>query len=288
MLRRPPAGPWDFPARLTWWLGIAALLPPLAPLAASLAAVCGLIGHLLCSRRPERYTGKKWIWAGLGLCIVAMVLFFAEAGLFLEWKRRQAASEREAVSRLRLQRVAEALERYREEKGRYPDITGIHRLKDLLEPAYAADLPVTDGFEASLSVWSRPEGFRVETSPLPLPGGGTAPPLFAEGHFQPSPSPPPRTAEGSALEEAPPVPAWERPPTPAPPSPGPPPEGRPEGTRSSTAPMSRPSPESVGESGVAEAATAPGDAHGDQKEDQDEHPQKGRGGEDHHPLPPPG
>lgn len=216
MLRRPPAGPWDFPARLTVWLGMAALLPPLAPAASLLAAVNAVLSHILCSGRPERYTGKKWIWGGLGLCILAMALFFVEAGLFLDWKRRQLASEGEAVSRLRLQRVAEALERYREEKGRYPEVSGIHRLKDLLEPGYATDLPVADGFGGSLSVWSRPEGFRVETSPLPLPGGRTAQPLFAEGHFQPSPPPPPPVApaageeEGPESPETPPVPPSKR------------------------------------------------------------------------------
>ncbi len=211
MLRRPPAGPWDFPARLTVWLGMAALLPPLAPAASLLAAVNAILSHVLCSRRPERYTGKKWIWGGLGLCMLAMALFFVEAGLFLDWKRRQLDFGREAVSRLRLQRVAEALERYREEKGHYPDATGIHLLKETLEPAYAADIPVADGFGGSLSVWSRPEGFRVETSPLPLPGGRTAQPLFAEGHFQPSPPPPPPLEVPAAGEEEGPV--WpEKPP----------------------------------------------------------------------------
>lgn len=199
MFRRPPTGPSEFPARLTWWLGIAAFLPPLAPAAALLAAANGLLGHLLCSKHPERYTGKKWIWAGLGLSILAMALFFVEAGLFLHWKRHQVASGRVAVSRFRLQQVAEALERYREEKGRYPEVSGIHLLKETLEPRFTSDCPVLDGFGGALSVWSRADGFRVETSPLPLPGGGTAPPLFAEGHFQPSPSPPPPPApEGDA------------------------------------------------------------------------------------------
>lgn len=206
MLRRPPAGPWDFPARLTWWLGIAALLPGLAPAASLLAAANGLFAHLLCSRRPERYTGKKWIWAGLALCLLAMTLFFLEAGLFLDGKRRQLGAEREAVSRLRLQQVAEALERYREEKGRYPEVTGIHLLKATLEPRYTSDCPVLDGFDGALSVWSRADGYRVETSPLPLPGGGTAPPLFTEGHFQPGPLPPPPPepepeADGKAPQE---------------------------------------------------------------------------------------
>jgi hypothetical protein len=133
-----------------------------------------------------------------------MVLFFLEAGLFLDWKRRQLAAEREAASRLRLQRVAEALERYREEKGRYPEITGIHLLKAALEPRYTSDCPVLDGFDGALSVWSRADGYRVETSPLPLPGGGTAPPLFTEGHFQPGPSqPPPQEAEPEADGKAP-------------------------------------------------------------------------------------
>lgn len=201
MFRRPPAGPWDLPARLTWWLGLLAFLPPLAPAAAFLAAVNGSVSHLLCTYRPERYTGKKWIWAGLALSLIAMALFFLEGGLFLEWKRRQLFAERQAVSRLRLQRVSEALERYREEKGKYPDTTGIHRLKEELEPHYTSDCPVLDGFDGALSAWSRADGYRVETSPLPLPGGRSIPPLAAEGHFQPSPLPPP----------APEVPAAEAP-----------------------------------------------------------------------------
>ncbi|MEW5764192.1 MAG: hypothetical protein ACOYXN_12675 [Acidobacteriota bacterium] len=201
MFRPPLKEPWKYPARLTWWLGWLALVPLAAPVAASVAACTALVSHFLCTRWPERYTGKNWIWAGLGLCILALALFFAEGFLFLSWKQDQLYAQNLAVSRFRLTRIAEALERHREEVGHYPEVSGIHRLKALLEPKYVADCPTRDGFEGSISAWSRFDGYRLEAHPSPRRDGTRPAPLVAEGHFQPGPSPPPPPPP--PLEEAP-------------------------------------------------------------------------------------
>lgn len=199
MFRPPLKEPWKYPARFTWWLGWTAFVPLAAPVAAAAAAVTALVSHFLCTRWPERYTGKNWIWGGLGLCILALLLFFAEGFFFFSWKQDQLYAQNLAVSRFRLTRVAEALERYREEEGHYPEASGIHRIKALVEPKYTTDCPTRDAFEGALSGWSRADGFRIETRP-PRRRDGTEPaPLVAEGHFQPSPpSPPPPPQDPAA------------------------------------------------------------------------------------------
>jgi hypothetical protein len=159
-----------------------------------------LIATFLCSRYPEKHTGRPKILLALGLCLLGMALFFAEGALFWRWKIAQAYDQRVAVTRLRIGQVAQAMEQYRQEKGSYPEICGIMTAKAELEPRFTAQLPVLDGFDGAISVTSRPEGFRVMASLPPPPGSEIAPPpIVSESGFQPAPAPPPP----ALMEEAP-------------------------------------------------------------------------------------
>ena len=187
-----PDRPSDFPARLTMYLGWASFVPPFTPLTALIAACTGILSHALCTRYPERYTGKPKVYLGLLLTIVAMALFVGEAALFLRWKEQQAYQQRLTVSRFRLDEISQALERYREEKGVYPDAPTLLDLKEKLEPLYLSEVPTKDGFDGTLSGESRAEGFVLQCLPPPPRQGGQAPPpLEVRNAFQPAPAPPP-------------------------------------------------------------------------------------------------
>ena len=89
--------------------------------------------------------------------------------------------------------VSQALERYRQEQGAYPALKGIAAAKNLLEPDYVHDCPVTDGFGGPLSVTSQPDGFELSCQPPPRPGSGHLPvPLALRGSFPPAPPAPPQ------------------------------------------------------------------------------------------------
>jgi hypothetical protein len=172
--------------------GFASLLPPLAPLAASLAVAASLLGTFLAGRSPERYAGGRKMIFGLLLSVLGMGLFMVEAQFFWRWKVDQAYDARLAVTRYRLSLVEDALGRYRQETGEYPSVTGIMAAKKLLEPKYGALVPTLDAFDGALSVDSRPEGFTLTASPPPRPRTDwTPPPIVVQGGFQPAPSPPP-------------------------------------------------------------------------------------------------
>lgn len=156
--------------------GGASLLPLLAPLAALLATLVSLCGLFLSSRYPEKYAGRRKIHVALCLCLLGMGLFFAEGALFWRWKIRQAYGQRVAITRLRLDQVAQALEQYRQERGTYPDLSGIMRARAELAPKYSNPLPALDGFGGAISVLSRPDGFTVMAQPPPPPGSELAPP----------------------------------------------------------------------------------------------------------------
>ena len=173
--------------------GALSLLPLVAPLAAVFASMVSLVGLFLSARFPEKYAGQRKMMLGLGLCVAGMGLFLAEGGSFWKWKIDQAYAQRLAISRLRMSEIAEALERYRQEKGAYPEVSGAMLTKDLLEPAYITALSPVDGFDGVISVECRPEGFTLRAFPPPPPGanGVQAPPLTVTGRFHPAPAPPP-------------------------------------------------------------------------------------------------
>ena len=203
MLRRlrEPGKPSAFWAGLALSAGALSLVPLTAPIAATAAALLSLIAIFLCSRYPEKHTGRTKILVALGLCLLGMTLFFAEGALFWRWKISQSYEQRLAVTHLRLDQVAQAMEQYRQEKGAYPMIDGIMTARSELEPKFASHFPVLDGFDEAISVTSRPEGFLVVASPPPPPGSHVSPPpIVAEGGFQPAPAP----APPAPLEEAPP------------------------------------------------------------------------------------
>lgn len=198
--RREPGKPSVFWAGLALIAGALSLVPLIAPIAATAAALLSLIAIFLCSRYPEKHTGRTKVLLALGLCLLGMALFFAEGALFWRWKISQSYDQRLAVTRLRLGQVALAMEQYRQEKGAYPMIDGIMTAKSELEPKFASHFPVLDGFDGAISVTSRPEGFLVIASPPPPPGSHISPPpIVTEGGFQPAPAPPPP----APLEEAP-------------------------------------------------------------------------------------
>lgn len=213
MLRRlrEPGKPSEILARLALYAGVLALLPLVAPVAAAISALISLLAILLISNYPEKHAGRRKVYLGLALCMIGMGLFFVEGTIFWRWKIRQAYEQRLSISRFRLAEVAQAFEAYRQEMGSYPEVSGIFRTRDLLQPKYSLALPATDGFDGALSVTSRPEGFAVSASPPPPPGSTLAPPpLVAESGFQPAPAPPPPPVE-EAVPEASPSPATPEP-----------------------------------------------------------------------------
>lgn len=197
--RREPGKPSVFWAGLALGAGALTLVPLAAPVTATAAALLSLVAIFLCSRYPEKHSGRTKVLLALGLCLVGMTLFFLEGVLFWRWKISQAYDQRVAITRLRMDQVAQAMEQYRQEKGAYPELSGIMTAKAALEPRFAAELPVLDGFEGAISVTSRPEGFRAMATLPPPPGSEIPPPpIVRESGFQPAPTPPP-----APLEEVP-------------------------------------------------------------------------------------
>jgi hypothetical protein len=172
--------------------GALTLVPLASPILATAVALLSLIVLLLSSRYPEKHAGRNKVLLALGLSLLGMTLFFVEGDLFWRWKISQAYDQRVAVTRLRIEQVAQAMEQYRQEKGAYPEISGIMMAKAELEPQFAPQLPVLDGFDGAISVMSHPEGFRVIASLPPPPGSEIVPqPMVRESGFQPAPTPPP-------------------------------------------------------------------------------------------------
>lgn len=202
--------------------GFASLVPPLAPLAAALAAAASLLGTFLAGRSPERYAGGRKMIFGLLLSVLGTGLFMVEAQFFWRWKVDQAYDARLSVTRYRLSLVEDALGRCRQETGEYPAVSGIYAAKKLLEPKYGALVPTLDAFDGALSVDSRPEGFTLTALPPPRPRTDwMPPPIVVQGGFQPAPSPPPppevvpeTPAEGAGGQGAQPAPGDGSPPSP--------------------------------------------------------------------------
>lgn len=190
---REAGKPSETAGNITLGLGLATLLPLAAPFAAALACVIGAWGMVMGRRSPERHGGRRKILAGLGLCILGLLLFFAEGALFLRAKTRQAYQQRTAICRFRLVEIHQAMERYREENGAYPDARGIMALARVLEPRYIPECPVLDGFDQAFSVSSWPEGFVLTCTPPPSPDvpGITPEPMLVKSRFQPAPKLPP-------------------------------------------------------------------------------------------------
>lgn len=231
---REAGKPSETAGNLTLGLGLASLLPLVAPVAAALACVIGAWGMAMGRRSPERHGGRRKILSGLGLCILGLLLFFAEGALFLRAKTRQAYQQRTAICRFRVVEIQQAMERYREVNGAYPDARGIMALAQVLEPKYIPECPVLDGFDQAFSVSSWPEGFILTCAPPPAPDSQGTPtvPMVVKSSFRPAPKlspdfigPPPAQGPG-AQEPAPPEPppaSQVQPvtPTPEPPAPAP-------------------------------------------------------------------
>ena len=191
-MKRDPDTPSHLFANAALTLGVLSLLPPLAPLWVVLGVAAALLAGALSARSPERYAGRPKIWAGVALCGLGAILFIGESALFLHWKIQQQYEQRVEISTLRLAEVGQALERYRQEQGAYPDLKGIAAAKALLDRGYAHDCPVTDGFGGPLSVTSRAGGFELSCQPPPQPGSRHLPaPLLLRSSFLPAPPTPP-------------------------------------------------------------------------------------------------
>jgi hypothetical protein len=187
-----PDRPTDFPARLALWLGGGAFIPALGPAIALCCAVVGIVGCVLCARYPERYTGKTKIYLGFALSLAALLLFFGEAALFFRWKIRQEYEQKTSVCQFRLGEISQALERFREENGAYPNAMGILAVKGALEPKYSDDVPLLDGFGQAISAVSQPEGFTLRCFPPPfMEETPKRSPLTVQSTFKPAPPPPP-------------------------------------------------------------------------------------------------
>jgi hypothetical protein len=193
--------PTDAWGRLTLFLGLLSLLPALSPLMATAACLAGAVGTVLASRVPERFAGSRKIVAGLVLSAAGMGLFFLEADLFLRFKIRQERDQRMAISRFRLGEIQEALERYRQAEGVYPNCSGAMTLCAALEPKYLVGCQPLDGFDRPFTAASWPSGYTLTFSPPPPAPGEPAPePVTLENRFFPAPVP-----EGPAAQ-GPPVP----------------------------------------------------------------------------------
>lgn len=211
-MKRDPGTPSHLFANAALTLGVLSLLPPLAPLWVALGVAAALLAGALTVRSPERYAGRPKIWAGVALCGLGAILFIGESALFLHWKIQQQYEQRVEVSTLRMAEVSQALERYRQEQGAYPDLKGIAAAKTLLEPNYVHDCPVTDGFGGPLSVTSQPDGFALSCQPPPQPGSRHLPvPLVLRGNFPPAPPAPPE--QEAPPDQGPAGAAAESPPT---------------------------------------------------------------------------
>lgn len=174
--------------RLTLFLGLLTLLPALSPFLAAAACLTGTVGAVLAARSPERFAGRRQVMAGLALSAAGMALFLLEADLFLRFKIRQEQDQRAAISRFRLGEIQEALERYRQAEGVYPDCSGAMALCEALEPKYIAGCQPLDGFDKPFMVVSWPEGYALTFFPPPRVPGEKPPPVTLENRFQPAPA----------------------------------------------------------------------------------------------------
>lgn len=181
--------PTELWGRLTLLFGLLTLLPALSPLLALAACLCGTVGVALASRSPERFAGRRKILAGLALSAAGMALFLVEADLFLRFKVRQEHDQRMAISRFRLEEIQEALERYRQAEGVYPDCSGAMALCGVLEPKYMAGCQPLDGFDRPFLMASRSDGYTIAFFPPPLPGQPAPPPQILQNRFLSAPMP---------------------------------------------------------------------------------------------------
>ncbi len=207
---REAGRPSETAGNLTLGLGLASLLPLVAPFAAVLASAIGGWGMAMGRRRPEKHGGRRKILAGLGLCVVGLLLFFVEGALFLRAKTRQAYEQRTAISRLRMTEIQQAMERFREENGEYPEAKGIMSLSRLLQPKYVPLCPVLDGFDQAYSVTSWREGYVLSCNPPAAPDtpDHLPDPVVVKSSFHPAPKQPPDfigppAPPGLSLQEAP-------------------------------------------------------------------------------------
>jgi hypothetical protein len=180
--------PTDAWGSLTLFLGLLSFLPALSPLVATAACLAGAVGTVLASRLPERFAGSRKIVAGLLLSATGMGLFLLEADLFLHFKIRQERDQRMAISRFRMGEIQEALERYRQAEGVYPNCSGAMTLCAALEPKYLVGCQPLDGFDRPFMVTSWREGYSLAFFPPPRVPGETPPPVTLENRFQPAPA----------------------------------------------------------------------------------------------------
>jgi len=182
-----------FWAKTTLALGALAFVPFLGPAFAGACALAGALGSLLQSRRPARYGGRPLFLTGLALAALGTLAFFGESALFFRWKIRQAEAQRAALSRVRLDAWAGALENYRIDVGFYPETRGIALLKEQLVPVYAPDLSILDGWDRPLSLESTAFDYTLRLAPAPA---GTAGGRLERHALFPVTEPPPPPAVG--------------------------------------------------------------------------------------------
>ncbi len=178
-------------AKATLWLGWLSFVPLLGAVMAAMAAIVGALASFMAKKRPARYGGLPLIYAGLGLCVPGMVLFFLEARLFLDWKINQAYQQRTALSLARMSEWSRALENFRIDNGLYPENPGLIHLRDRLVPKYTPVLSIEDGWGNLFRLTTNVCGYTLECAPPAAPSGSAQSPLVVNALFPLPPQPPP-------------------------------------------------------------------------------------------------
>ena len=151
-----------FWVRASTLMGAACIVPCAAPLFFFPALGACAVARRLGKKDQEFAANRGWIVsAAMGMAILGMVMFAAEAGFFLHWKKESAERQRDAVTRLRIEQVKRGLETYRGANGAYPEAKSIREVESVLYPTYLNQCPLLDGWDKELYARSWPQGYEV-------------------------------------------------------------------------------------------------------------------------------
>lgn len=167
----------QFWGRAALTLGLASLVP-LAGAGAVLPASLAALASLWISRgHPERRDLRVRAWVGLSLALAGSGLAVGEFWGFMAWKRQQAASQRVAVTRMRLRALQDLMEEYRASEGVYPTASSTTELEAALASGAAVEVTLADGWGCAFAVRSEPSGYTVRASSPAIPPVGAMAPL---------------------------------------------------------------------------------------------------------------
>ena len=142
-------------SKINFTVSLMSLIPFAGAVFSIASLVTGIAGLNLARRFPERFGGLVRLRVSVFIALIGLVLSGAEFHTFFKIKLKQANNARCELTMMRLYEAAEAMERYGELNGTYPEGGSAAGIEEKLKQAGILCMPFKDGWEREMTVRSR-------------------------------------------------------------------------------------------------------------------------------------